>query len=101
MTIAPAVPAKRTRAPVRFTDAHKERIIDAIAHGKPLTQIRREPGMPSWRATYEHLEKDPEFAARFRTARDLGGDAIAEQALADLQAEPKRIEVARGAEAGR
>lgn len=89
----PSAPAKRTRAPVKFTPAHAERIIDQIAHGKPLTVLCREPGMPAWRTVYDNLDKDPEFAARFRTAREMGADMIAEMALEDLQAEPRRIEI--------
>jgi hypothetical protein len=37
--------------------------------------------MPAWRTVYDWIEGDPDFAARFARARDIGFDAIAHEAL--------------------
>lgn len=37
--------------------------------------------MPAWRTVYDWLAKHPAFAARFAQAREVGFDAIAEEAL--------------------
>lgn len=58
-----------------------EEICSRIAEGEPLRKICRDPHMPSWRAVYDWIEKDKDFASRIARARDLGFDAIAEEAL--------------------
>jgi hypothetical protein len=52
-----------------------------LAEGEPLRQICRDLHMPAWRTVYDWIEKDPDFAARIARARELGFDAIAEEAL--------------------
>lgn len=52
-----------------------------IAEGEPLRKICRDLHMPSWRAVYDWIEKDKDFASRIARARDLGFDAIAEEAM--------------------
>lgn len=64
-----------------FTDEVAEEICNQIAEGVPLRQICRQDKMPSWRTVYRWLEEQPEFSARFARARDIGADAIAEEAL--------------------
>lgn len=68
-----------------FTDQQKVdlkiEICARIADGEPLRVITRESGMPKWRTVYNWLEEDDEFKARFTRARDIGFDAIAEEAL--------------------
>lgn len=59
-----------------------EAIIDWIAQGKPLRAFCRRRGSPAWRTVYDWLEANADFAARFARARDMGADAIAEEALA-------------------
>jgi hypothetical protein len=38
--------------------------------------------MPDWRAVYQWMEKDQEFATRIAQARETGFDAIAEETVA-------------------
>ena len=52
-----------------------------IAEGEPLRKICHDLHMPSWQAVYQWIEKDEGFARRIARARDLGFDAIAEEAL--------------------
>jgi hypothetical protein len=58
-----------------------ERIIDGLSNGTPLRELCRQDGMPAWRTVYSWLKADEELAARFAHARELGFDAIAEEAL--------------------
>lgn len=58
-----------------------EAICARIAEGEPLRQICREEDMPAWRTVYDWMEAQPDFAARFARARELGFDAIAEECL--------------------
>lgn len=64
-------------------------IIDWISHGNTLREFCRQEGRPSWRTVYLWIEKDPEFAARFARARDIGADAIAEEALEIIDTPPE------------
>ena len=59
-----------------------DELVDWIASGQTLRAFCREPGKPAWRTVYDWIEADPELAARIARARDLGADAIAEEALA-------------------
>lgn len=61
--------------------AIKSEICTRLAEGEPLRQICRDLHMPAWRTIYDWLEADSEFATRFARARQLGFDAIAEEAL--------------------
>ena len=58
-----------------------ERIVEGLSAGTPLRELCRQDGMPAWRTVYDWLEADPDFAARFARAREMGFDAIAEEAL--------------------
>jgi hypothetical protein len=77
-----------------FTDAIGAEICERLAEGEPLRQICRDDHMPAWRTVYDWIEADKDFAARIARARDLGFDAIAEEALeiADTTEEGVRIE---------
>ncbi len=67
--------------PSKFAQKIADAICERIAEGEPLRQICRDSGMPNWRTVYDWLDAHPEFSARFARARDLGFDAIAEEAL--------------------
>lgn len=56
-------------------------ICGLIAEGTPLRQICRMENMPAWRTVYNWLGANIEFEAQFARARELGFDAIAEEAL--------------------
>jgi terminase small subunit-like protein len=59
----------------------QEELLDWIASGQTLRAFCRQPNKPAWRTVYTWLEADADFAARIARARDLGADAIAEEAL--------------------
>jgi len=73
------------------TPAMVDEICERVANGEPLRQICREPNMPSWTTFYNWINASEELAARFARARDLGADAIAEEALAIIDTDPERI----------
>lgn len=76
-----SVPARRG-AKSTYSQDIADTICDRIANGETLRSICREDGMPAWRTVYDWMEANADFAARFAHARDLGADAIAQEALA-------------------
>ena len=84
---------RRSTYSLKTSDA----IVQWIAEGKPLRQFCRENGL-TWKTVYNWLEAEPDFATRFARARDVGADAIAEQALeiADTPIEGVRTETTSG-----
>lgn len=72
------------------SDAVKDEICQRIGEGEPLRQICREKGMPAWRTVYDWMEVDPDFAARFARARDIGFDAIAQDTIELIDERPER-----------
>lgn len=72
-----------------------DRIVEWVAEGKPLREFCRLDDTPAWRTVYDWLDANPDFAARFARARDLGADAIAEETLriADTPMQGQRSEV--------
>lgn len=72
-----------TRGPKStYTEAIGAEICDRLAEGEPLRAICRSEGMPAWRTVYDWIRNDDAFATRIAQARDVGFDAIAEEALA-------------------
>lgn len=65
-------------------------ICERIANGEPLRQICRDDGMPGWVAVYDWMHKYPEFGEHIARARILGHEAIAQETLAIIDAEPER-----------
>lgn len=63
------------------TPALEAEICERIAHGEPLRVICRDAHMPSWVTVYEWRKTNPQFAEALAVARDVGYDAIAEEAL--------------------
>lgn len=78
-----------------YTEAAATEICNRLADGEPLRAICREEHMPAWRTVYSWIASRDEFAARIARAREIGFDAIAEEALniADTPLEGVRIEV--------
>jgi len=64
-----------------YTPELAEALIDWIASGQTLRAFCRQDGYPAWRTVYDWIEADEALAARIAHARDLGADAIAEEAL--------------------
>ena len=65
----------------KYTDDIADRICDLVSNGVNLRKVCRMPGMPAWRTVYDWVVARPDFAARLARARDMGYDALAEEAL--------------------
>lgn len=65
-----------------YTPELADEICERISNGEPLRAICRDAHTPSWRAVYDWIAKDENFATRIAHARSLGFDAIADEALA-------------------
>jgi ethanolamine ammonia-lyase small subunit len=75
-------PKKPNGRPTKYTPAVFEEILVRLTEGEPLRQICRDEHIPAWRTIYSWLAADKDLSARFAHARDLGMDAIFEDALA-------------------
>ena len=64
----------------KYTPALADDICRWVSEGKPLTQWCRENDV-LWRTVYNWLDEHADFQASYARARDVGHDAIAEQAL--------------------
>ncbi len=64
-----------------YTEKVADQICEMIADGTPLREICRMEKMPGWVTVYQWIKEQPAFAERFAHARELGFDAIAEDAL--------------------
>lgn len=67
--------------PSSYTPELDAEICERLANGETLRAICRDAHMPSWVTVYNWRKANPEFSQRFTLARELGGDAIAEEAL--------------------
>lgn len=77
-----------------YTEDKAEEICARISNGETLRAICRDDHMPGWRTVYDWIGAHEDFAARIARARELGFDAIAEEALsiADTPVEGERVE---------
>lgn len=71
-------------------------ICERLSDGEPLRQICRDEAMPAWRTVYGWMAADSELTARIAHARDLGGDAIAEDTLNIMDESPERTATEHG-----
>ena len=82
--IAPEAP-KKMGAPKgsgsKYTEEIADHICDLVSNGVNLRKVCRMDGMPSWRTIYNWVVEKPDFASRLARARELGYDALAEEAL--------------------
>jgi hypothetical protein len=76
-----------------YTEALAAEIVERISNGEPLRAICRDDHMPAWRTVYGWLDEHKDFAASIARARELGFDAIAEEALAIADTPLEGIEV--------
>lgn len=67
--------------PTKYTKAIDAEICDKISRGIPLAEICRQDNMPDRSTIYDWINDNPDFSLRFARARDIGFDAIAEEAL--------------------
>lgn len=85
VAIAPVSAPKKMGAPKgsgsKYTEEIADRICSLVANGVNLRVVCRMEGMPAWRTVYDWVVARPDFAARLAHARDLGYDALAEEAL--------------------
>ena len=65
----------------KYTAEIARQICERLSEGETLKSICRDEKMPGWRAVYDWMERHEEFAASIARARELGFDAIAEEAL--------------------
>ena len=77
--------------PAKITEEVKEQVLSRIALGETLASLAREFGFhpQSWA---DRMKADEALALAYQHARDVGADALAEQALALIDQEPARIE---------
>jgi hypothetical protein len=64
-----------------YTEKAANEICRRIAEGEPLRKICRDDHMPAWQTVYGWIEANRTFAERIARARELGFDAIAEEAM--------------------
>lgn len=67
--------------PTKRTDAIVDAICRQIAGGETLSAICRKDSMPDRTTVYDWINADETLSQRFARARDLGFDAIADEAL--------------------
>lgn len=65
----------------KYTEEIADTICDLVSNGVNLRKVCRMDGMPSWRTIYNWVIERPDFASRLARARELGYDALAEEAL--------------------
>jgi hypothetical protein len=56
-------------------------ICEKLSHGRSLTAILKEDGMPSYTACMEWLDKYPEFAQKYARAREHQAEYVGEETL--------------------
>lgn len=86
---------KRGRPTVRSA-AVELKVIEGLTAGTPLTLICKPDDMPGVRTVYDWMEADDDFAADIARAREAGFDAIAQEILDIIDAEPERIIITTG-----
>jgi hypothetical protein len=65
----------------KYTDKLADEIVARLSTGETLRSICRDKKMPIWTTVYDWMDRYPEFSLRIARARELGYDAIAEEAL--------------------
>jgi hypothetical protein len=88
-------PKKMGRPTKRTSELVKE-ICDRLSAGEPMRAICRDPKMPGWDTVYEWMARHEDFALLVAQARENGVEAIAQDTLAMIDAEPRYVEDAKG-----
>ncbi len=93
-----AAPAKRAGRPTKYTEAIAREICSRIAEGQTLRSICRDEHMPGFATVYRWMEGCEAFSTRIARARDIGYDAIAEDAMAiaDTPLIGEEVEIQKG-----
>jgi transposase len=90
------VAKKKIGRPSTRTPAVVKEICDRLSSGEPLRAICRDPRMPGWDTVYDWMARDEGFALQVAQARENGVEAIAQDTLAMIDAEPRYVEDAKG-----
>jgi hypothetical protein len=78
--------------PSKKTPEVIEEVLKRLSDGEPLTVIcRSDAKFPHPNVWLRWVDEDEELAIAYAQARDTGSDAIAEQALEIIDAEPERV----------
>ena len=65
----------------KYTAEIARQICERLSEGETLKSICRDKSMPWWTTVYDWMGRHKEFAESIARARELGFDAIAEEAL--------------------
>jgi hypothetical protein len=79
--IIPPKPRRNMHTRVDLTPELKEDIIQRVASGELLKHVLASPDMPSRFSVFREYERDPEFAADMKAARQVAADLLAEEVL--------------------
>jgi hypothetical protein len=95
-TKSPAEAAKKRGRPSKWTQDIEDEICERLSRGEPLRAICRLEGFPEWTTVYNWMESRDGFSERVARARENGVEAIAQDTLAMIDAEPRYVEDAKG-----
>ena len=91
-----ALKPKKIGRPTKWTQEIEDDICKRLSQGEPLRAICRTDGYPEWNTFYSWMERSEALSARVALARENGVEAIAQDTLAMIDAEPRYIEDAKG-----
>jgi len=91
-----ALKPKKIGRPTKWTQEIEDDICARLSRGEPLRAICRTEGYPEWVTVYNWMESREGFSERVALARENGVEAIAQDTLAMIDAEPRYIEDGRG-----
>ena len=94
--IAQDVAKKKVGRPTKWTQEIEDDICARLSRGEPLRAICRTDGYPEWVTVYNWMERSEAFSLRVARARENGVEAIAQDTLAMIDAEPRYIEDSKG-----
>jgi hypothetical protein len=93
--VSAEAPKPRGR-PSKWTQEIEDEICERLSRGEPLRAICRLEGFPEWVTVYNWMERRDGFSERVARARENGVEAIAQDTLAMIDAEPRYIEDGKG-----
>ena len=88
--------AKKRGRPSKWTQEIEDEICERLSRGEPLRAICRLEGFPEWVTVYNWMESRDGFSERVARARENGVEAIAQDTLAMIDAEPRYVEDSKG-----
>ena len=91
-----ALKPKKIGRPTKWTQEIEDDICARLSRGEPLRAICRTEGYPEWNTFYSWMERSEALSARVALARENGVEAIAQDTLAMIDAEPRYIEDGKG-----